>query len=104
MRRLLLILFITLHHEGLFAQSGEALFTEKLCHTCHGSAGKKPMAPNWPKICGQQAAYLSEQAIYIRDGKRKTPMAASMRALVSTVTDSEFQKIAEYLEKACLVE
>lgn len=80
---------------------GMALYTQKLCHTCHGVAGAKPLAPTFPKICGQNAGYIKEQAIYIRDGKRNTPMASSMKALVAAVTDEEFEKIAQYLEKSC---
>lgn len=80
---------------------GKALYTQKLCHTCHGAEGHKPTAPNWPKLCGQNAAYIAEQSKFIRDGKRTTPMAVTMKPMVAAVSDDELQAIATYLEKAC---
>ncbi|MDD9950349.1 MAG: c-type cytochrome, partial [Zetaproteobacteria bacterium] len=78
---------------------GERLYQEKLCHTCHGVAGQKALSPNWPNLAGQNADYLYEQALYIRDGKRATPMAATMRAMIAQVTDKELRNIAEYLQQ-----
>ncbi|NRA68101.1 MAG: c-type cytochrome [Pseudobacteriovorax sp.] len=102
--KVFLFIFGLLIGNRLVFGSGERLYMEKMCHTCHGVKGNRPMAPNWPKLCGQTKQYLQEQAIYIRDGKRATPMAASMKALVSTVTDEELMKIATYLEQACAID
>jgi len=79
------------------AQDGKALYTAKLCTTCHGEEGKAPIMPVYPKLAGQTAAYMEQQIKDIRDKKRTNGQTAAMQALVAPVTDAEIKAIATYL-------
>lgn len=82
---------------GAYALDGAALYKDKICATCHGETGAQPIMPLYPKVSGQNVPYLTEQMKDIRDGRRTNGLSAAMRAVVSTVTDEEFQAIAEWL-------
>ncbi|MCK5525385.1 MAG: cytochrome c [Thiomargarita sp.] len=79
------------------ADDGKALYTAKLCMTCHGAKGNVPIMPLYPKITGQSDVYLLQQMKDIRDGKRTNGMSAAMKALTAKVTDDEFKAIAKWL-------
>ena len=79
------------------ALDGAALYKEKICKTCHGEKGAHPIMPLYPKINGQNAPYLVEQMKDIRDGRRTNGLTVAMKAVVSSVTDEEFQAIADWL-------
>lgn len=76
---------------------GAALYTAKLCQTCHGVDAKTPLIPQYPKLVGQSEIYLLQQMKDIRDGKRTNGLSAAMKALTMTVTDDEFATIAKWL-------
>jgi cytochrome c len=80
-----------------FAADGAALYQEKICNTCHGPAGKQPILPVYPKLAGQNAPYLLQQMKDIRDGTRTNGLSAAMKAVVSSVTDDQFEAIANWL-------
>jgi cytochrome c len=82
---------------SVLAADGAALYNEKVCNTCHGPAGKQPIMPLYPKLAGQNAAYLLEQMKDIRDGKRTNGLSAAMKAVVGSVTDDQFKAIADWL-------
>lgn len=79
------------------ALDGATLYKEKVCNTCHGETGAEAILPIYPKVSGQNAAYLLAQMKDIRDGRRTNGLSAAMRAVVSTVTDEEFEAIANWL-------
>jgi len=79
------------------AADGAALYTSKLCNTCHGADAKTPIMPTYPKLAGQNAPYAAQQIKDIRDGKRTNSMAAAMKAMVATLTDDEIEAIADWL-------
>jgi len=79
------------------AADGAALYTAKLCVTCHGAAGKAPIMPTYPKLAGQNAGYCQEQIKDIRDGKRSNGMAAAMKPLVAAVSDAEAAELCAYI-------
>ena len=81
------------------AADGEALYTQKMCQTCHGAEGKAPIMGACPKINGQNKDYLVAQMKDIKSGARSNGMTAAMKAMVATVTDEEFEAIADYLSK-----
>ncbi|MDC9513923.1 c-type cytochrome [Pseudoalteromonas sp. CST5] len=81
------------------AADGEALYTQKMCQTCHGAEGKAPIMGVYPKINGQNKDYLVAQMKDIKSGARSNGMTAAMKAMVATVTDEEFEAIADYLSK-----
>ncbi|MEI5640559.1 MULTISPECIES: c-type cytochrome [unclassified Pseudoalteromonas] len=81
------------------AADGKALYTQKMCQTCHGAEGKAPIMPLYPKINGQNKEYLVAQMKDIKSGKRNNGMSSAMKAMVANVSDAEFEAIAEYLSK-----
>lgn len=80
-----------------YALDGATLFKQKICNTCHGETGAQPIMPLYPKVSGQNAPYLMQQMKDIRDGKRTNGLSVAMKAVVGTVTDEEFQAIADWL-------
>ena len=46
---------------GAPALDGEKLFEERTCLTCHGVDAKTPILPEYPKLAGQNAAYMVQQ-------------------------------------------
>ena len=79
------------------AADGAALYTSKLCNTCHGADAKTAIMPTYPSLAGQNAPYAAQQMKDIRDGKRTNGMSAAMKAMVATLTDDEIEAIAEWL-------
>ena len=53
------------------AADGAALYTSKLCATCHGPAGQKPTSPIYPSLAGKDASCLEEQFLKIQKVKEK---------------------------------
>ena len=47
---------------GAKVLSGEALYRERTCIACHGADARTPILPDYPKLAGQNAAYLLRQA------------------------------------------
>jgi cytochrome c len=80
-----------------YALDGAALYKEKICNTCHGENGAQPILPVYPKVSSQNGPYLLQQMKDIRDGKRTNGLSIAMKAVVATVTDEEFQAIADWL-------
>ena len=53
----------------------------------------------YPKLNGQNKEYLVAQMKDIKSGARNNGMSMAMKAMVATVTDEEFEAIADYLSK-----
>lgn len=83
--------------QSAVAADGEKLYTEKLCMTCHGTAGKEPIMPLYPKVNGQSKEYTTAQIKMIKDGTRAGGLTAAMKAMIATLTDEEIDAISEYL-------
>ncbi|MCF6436048.1 c-type cytochrome [Pseudoalteromonas sp. MMG022] len=81
------------------AEDGKALYTAKMCQTCHGAEGKAPIMPMYPKVAGQSKEYLLAQMKDIKSGARSNGMSAAMKAMVANVSDAELEAIAEYLSQ-----
>ncbi|MBE0457814.1 MULTISPECIES: c-type cytochrome [Pseudoalteromonas] len=79
------------------AADGAALYTAKLCQTCHGPEGKAPIMAMYPKLNGQNKEYLVAQMKDIKSGARSNGMSAAMKAMVANVTEEEMTAIADYL-------
>lgn len=88
---------LTLGYAGAARSDGATLYKEKICHTCHGEKPNEPILPVYPKLSGQNAAYLLQQMKDIRDGKRTNGLTVAMKAVVGSVTDEEFQAISDWL-------
>lgn len=76
---------------------GETLFNQRTCFTCHGKDAMTPLLPEYPKLAGQNAAYLLAQMKAIKDGTRSNGNAAAMRGVMHLVNDAEMQIIADYI-------
>lgn len=84
---------------AIAAQDGAKLYGEKTCNACHGPKGDKPLMPNYPKIAGQQAAYVEQQMKDIKSGARNNGQTAAMKGVMHLVNDEEIKAIAEYVSK-----
>jgi cytochrome c553 len=87
----------------------------RLCQTCHNPDGNSPRNPMWerlttadftgsvndslrrnpiwPKLAGQNPAYLARQLQLFKSGARKNPL---MSAMVTELTDADIDDIAAY--------
>ncbi|MBE0369578.1 c-type cytochrome [Pseudoalteromonas sp. MMG013] len=93
------IAILTMGSAGVNAADGAALYTAKMCQTCHGAEGKAPIMGMYPKLNGQNKDYLVAQMKDIKSGKRNNGMSMAMKAMVANVSDAEIDAIAEYLSK-----
>ena len=63
------------------------------CFGCHGQAGAKPVASNYPVLAGQYANYLEHALNEYKDGKRKN---AIMGAQAAGLSPEEIKALAHY--------
>lgn len=84
---------------AIAAEDGKKLYSEKLCMTCHGDEGKKPILSSYPKLNGQNKDYLVAQIKMIKDGTRAGGGTAAMKAMTATLTDDEIEAISTYLSE-----
>jgi len=82
-----------------YAADGAKLYAEKTCTACHGKDGNKPLMPDYPKIAGQNKAYIEKQMVDIKSGKRSNGNSAAMKGVMVLVSDAEIKDIAEYVSK-----
>lgn len=100
MKRILLCLAsLALVAPASFAADGATLYKEKTCWTCHGKDAKTPIAPNYPKLAGQNADYALQQMKDIKSGARNNGQSAAMKAVMHLVNDQEMKVIADWLSK-----
>ncbi len=70
--------------------AGEALTVT--CSACHNADGNS-IVPTFPKLAGQNEAYLIKQITDIRDGRRPVP---TMIGQVDNFTDEQIANVAAY--------
>jgi cytochrome c553 len=63
------------------------------CTVCHGKEGRATSAGYFPRIAGKPAAYLYNQLVNFRDGRRTY---AAMTHMVEYLSDDYLREIAEY--------
>lgn len=83
----------------VFAADGAKLFAEKTCTACHGKEGNKPLMPDYPKIAGQNKAYVEKQMKDIKSGARANGNSAAMKGVMEIVNDEEIKALAEFVSK-----
>ena len=66
------------------------------CVTCHGQSGQGASNEYFPRIAGKPAAYLYNQLVAFRDGRRVYP---PMNYLVAYLPDAYLKDIAEHFAK-----
>jgi cytochrome c len=79
--------------------SGEKLYREKTCIACHGADARTPILPDYPKLAGQNSAYLFRQAQDIKSGARSNGNTIAMKGVMHLVNDDELRAISEWLAK-----
>lgn len=67
------------------------------CVACHGKDAKTPILKQYPKLAGQNEAYLTQQLKDIKSGARNNGMTAAMKGIMHMVNDEEIAAIAKYL-------
>ena len=82
---------------AIAAPDGAALYKDKTCNACHGPTGNKPLMPNYPKVAGQNAAYLEQQMKDIKSGARNNGQTAAMKGVMHLVNDEEIKAISVWL-------
>jgi len=92
-----LAVLTTLLSAPVLAADGAALYKEKTCAACHGAQANKPLMPDYPKLAGQNAAYLERQMLDIKSGARNNGNTAAMKGVMHLVDDAQIKAIAEYV-------
>ena len=69
------------------AYADTALYSRKLCVTCHGLDANTPIQPAYPKLAGQNSSYCQQQVKDIKSGARANGQTAVMKPLVQALTD-----------------
>ncbi len=77
-------------HEGGDSEAGRA--KAAACESCHATDGNSSIAI-YPKLAGQNAAYLNKHIAAFRDGER---VDQSMQPMVQDLTDADIADLAAY--------
>lgn len=72
-----------------------------LCASCHGQQGLSTN-PEWPSLAGQHASYLIKQLNDFKKGSTRN--AATMTAILSTLSNKELSELANFYAKQPLPE
>ena len=74
----------------------EAPAKEVSCRACHGALGAKPVSPLYPKLNGQNQAYLEASLKAYKNAERKGGMAGVMTAQTASLSDEDIKALAAY--------
>ena len=88
---------MTVSAEGM---DGGALYSNPAkggCMACHGKDAKSPLMPVYPKLAGQNEAYLLQQMKDIKSGARNNGQTAAMKGIMHMVNEEEMAAMAKYL-------
>lgn len=66
-----------------------------VCAACHGANGIA-IAPIYPNLAGQNAAYLESAIKAYRDGQRQGGMSAQMAPMAAALSDADIADLAAY--------
>ena len=96
-----LLLGFSLVCSGSIASSAHAAAPSKAatCAACHGQDGGKTLMPNYPKIKGQNKAYITAVLKEYKAGTRKGGNAAIMNAQASSLSNADIEALADYYSK-----
>ena len=98
MNKLLISLLVTIGLTGVAHAAGDAAAGKgktAVCGACHGADGNSPAAM-FPKLAGQNEAYLVKQLNDIKSGTRAV---VEMTGLLDAMTDQDLADIAAYYAK-----
>jgi cytochrome c553 len=69
-----------------------------LCASCHGADGRSAVIAQYPKIGGQNGAYVIGALKAYRDGRRQGTYATVMAEVVKSLSDADIANLAAYIE------
>lgn len=98
MNKLLISLLVTIGITGMAHAAGDAAAGKGktvVCGACHGADGNSPAAM-FPKLAGQNEAYLVKQLNDIKSGTRSV---IEMTGLLDAMSDQDIADIAAYYAK-----
>ncbi|MFB9884828.1 c-type cytochrome [Balneatrix alpica] len=98
MKKLIAITAMTLLATTAYAGGDAAAGAAKaaVCASCHGEGGKKPIMDSYPKLAGQNAAYLESAIKTYKSQERKGGQAAVMYSMVGALSDQDIADLAAY--------
>jgi cytochrome c len=76
---------------------GATLYATKTCIACHGPDAKSPILPEYPKLAGQNPAYMLQQIKDIKSGARNNGNTAAMAGVMHLVNEAEIQALVDYI-------
>lgn len=79
-----------------FSMAADKPAKEALCRACHGPGGGKPIMALYPKLNGQNEAYLVEAMKAYREGRRQGTNAMQMAVQSKTLSDADIEALAKY--------
>ncbi len=90
------LLFIACVAPASAQDSDVTKLATQVCGSCHGPKGES-ISPAFPRLAGQQAAYMEGQLKAFRDRTRADPMAqAYMWGMTSQLNDGTITKLSAY--------
>ena len=75
-----------------FKTSADGKTKAQVCGACHGADGNSTI-PMWPKLAGQNPAYMVEQLQAFKSGRRENP---AMAPLAVPLAESDMLEISAY--------
>jgi cytochrome c len=79
------------------ALDGATLYATKTCIACHGPDAKTPILPEYPKLAGQNEAYMLQQMNDIKSGARNNGNTPAMAGVMHLVNEAEMEALAKYI-------
>ncbi|MCP3984528.1 MAG: c-type cytochrome [bacterium] len=76
---------------------GASLYAQRTCIACHGPDAKTPILPEYPKLAGQNPAYMLQQMLDIKSGARSNGNTPAMRGVMHLVTEDEMKVLADWI-------
>ena len=76
---------------------GAALYQQRTCIACHGVDARTPILPEYPKIAGQNEAYIARQIRDIKSGARNNANTPAMAGVLHLVSEAEIDVLAKYI-------
>jgi cytochrome c len=86
--------------QNALALDGEAIYksaTKGGCMACHGKEANKTILPMYPKLAGQNEAYLLQQMKDIKSGARNNGQTAAMKGIMHLINEEEMAAVAKWL-------
>lgn len=74
-------------------RGGIAQYSVPACMSCHGPSGSG-IAPNFPRLAGQHAAYIEAQLLAYKSGTRNNPM---MQTIAFPLSEAQIKQLALYI-------